>query len=239
MKRKVLNFLAIFAMTLFVSSCEKSQSTRTYSEVTVDSSESMSMTNGMSDLHAAMDVGPNGMMPDMGNKDPHAGFTKEQLAQMLSASGVQNVSQSPLQWTLPQTWQQKPATGMRIATFASKNDPNAFDCSIVALGAGAGGLEPNIIRWIGQLNMAVPSEKELNDFIQKQEKVSLGDNLSALLVDFTSLQKNSDNKTPSMLAAIIETPAQRIFVKMTGSKQRVLEESKTFKAFVKSLKFKN
>ncbi len=239
MNRIFLGLFFIFLTVLFLSSCEKPEAFRTYSEVVVDSSKDTSATNAITDPHAGLNMDFSGSMPGMDNNtDPHAGFTKEQLAQMLAQSGVKNVSQSPMSWTLPETWQEKPATGMRIASFVSKNDASAFDCSIVALGAGAGGLEPNIIRWLGQLNLTQPPEKELKDFIESQEKVNLDENFVALLVDFTSLQRKSDDKTPSMLAAIIETTDQRIFVKMTGSKETIIQQSQVFKTFVKSLKFR-
>ena len=238
MNRSFLNLSLLFVGIIFFSSCEKSQSPRTYCEITDDSGYNPVTTNDQSDPHAGLDLGPNAQTQQMPNGDPHAGFTKEQLAQMLGSAQMTNSTESPVVWTLPQGWQQKPATGMRIASFTSKTEDSAFDCSIVALAGAAGGLEPNIIRWLGQINIVVPPENELKNFIDKQEKVSLDKNLSALLVDFTSLQKKSDQSTPSMLAAVIETPAQRIFVKLTGSKQKVLEQAKNFKIFVQSLKFK-
>lgn len=238
MNKILLNFFFIFAAILFLSSCEKKETARTYSEVTEDSS--LETAAPTSDPHAGLNIDLNTPMPGMDSKnDPHAGFTKEQLAQMLSASGVQNVSESPISWTLPEGWQEKPATGMRIATFGLKNNESAVDCSIVSLGAGAGGIEPNIIRWLGQLNLEVLPPAELQAFIAKQETLTLDANVSALVIDFTELQKKSAPVTPSMLAAIIEANNQRIFVKMTGSREKVLEQSKAFKALVKSLKFKN
>ncbi len=237
MNKIFLNFFFVFAAILFLSSCEKKETARTYSEVTEDSSETAVPA---SDPHAGLNMDFHAPMDQMdGQNDPHAGFTKEQLAQMLAESGVQNVSESPLSWTLPEGWQQKPATGMRIATFGLKNNESAVDCSIVSLGAGAGGIEPNIIRWLGQLNLDVPPPAELQAFIAKQETLTLDANVSALVIDFTGLQKKSAPAAPSMLAAIIEANNQRIFVKMTGSREKVLEQSKAFKALVKSLKFKN
>ncbi len=237
MHRKYLNFVFIFTAIVFLSSCEKKETARTYSEVTSDSPETTAPTN---DPHAGLNMDIQAMMPKTASdNDPHSGFSKEQLAEMLAQSGVQNVSESPIIWTLPEGWQQKPATGMRIATFGLKNNESAVDCSIVSLGAGAGGIEPNIIRWLGQLNLEVPPSAELQDFIAKQETLTLDANVLALVIDFTGLQKKSAPETPSILAAIIEANNQRIFVKMTGSREKILEQSKAFKALVKSLKFKN
>lgn len=237
-----LRIFSIFIILSFIgvlSSCQKSETTRTYSEVVTQARETMPTTSDDSDPHAGLDMDSHAAM--MGTKtqtDPHAGFTKEQLAQMLQESMGQTPENKSISWTVPEGWQEKSATGMRVATFVEKNDPTAIDCSIVALGAGAGGLTPNIVRWLGQLNISVPNDSELENFINQQEKVMVGENLSALLIDFTKLQESASAATPSMLAAIIETPAQRVFVKMTGSKQKIIEHSSAFRMLIKSLTFR-
>ncbi len=240
MKRKYISFFLIFSVVSLFSSCEKSQVARTYKEVNVETSPLIPVQSEETDPHAGMNMPPNAMMDSSNNADPHAGFTKEQLAKMLQETLPQNelASNSPIIWTVPDNWQENPASGMRVATFVNKNDQSGVDCSIVALGGGAGGLEPNILRWLGQLNIAVPQPADLASFMQKQEKLNIDQDLIALLFDFTDLQKDAPDVTPSMLAAIIDTPEQRIFVKMTGVKQKIIAESKAFKQLVQSIKFK-
>ena len=240
MSKLVFSVFIISPFICVFSSCQKPETSRTYSEVVTEARNTMPVTSDTADPHAGLDMDSHAamMMGTAAGTDPHSGFTKEQLAQMLQESMGQTPQNKSISWTVPESWQEKSATGMRVVTFVEKNDPTAIDCSIVALGAGAGGLTPNIVRWLGQLNISVPTGSELEDFINRQENVSLDGNLSALLIDFTKLQEQSPAATPSMLAAIIETPAQRVFVKMTGSKQKIIEHSSAFRMLIKSLTFR-
>ncbi len=240
MRKSVLSILMLFPVICVLSSCQKSETSRTYSEVVTEARETMPTTSDAADPHAGLDMSSAAAIMGSGaGTDPHAGFTKEQLAQMLQESmGQQTSDNKSISWTVPDGWQEEAATGMRVATFIEKNDPTAMDCSIVALGAGAGGLTPNILRWLGQLNISVPQEAELESFIKQQVTIDLSGNLTALVIDFTKLQESASAATPSMMAAIIETPTQRIFVKMTGAKQKIIEQSSAFQILIKSLKLK-
>lgn len=233
----------LLSLCLILSSCEKSEAPRTYTEVTAEAPQAATPHShaDMTDPHAGMDMGA--AMPDIGSSDPHAGYTKEQLAAMLQevqggSAAMKLESDSPLAWTVPEGWEEKTASGMRIASFGAKNDPDAIDCSIVTLGSGAGGLSGNIIRWLGQLNMPALSESDINAFVAKQEQVNIKGGQSALLLNFTTLQKNDADSTPSMLAAIIDTPQQRIFIKMTGHKGNVLKNLSAFKTLLESIEIR-
>lgn len=230
----------LFFLVLAVSSCEK-ETARQYTEVATPAPE---MDKKMADPHAGLDMGmtggddPHAFMKNMGSGDPHAGFTKEQLQEMLAAQGgmLPAAAKLPVSWSVPAGWEEKSGGGMRVASFASKADPKAVDVSIVTLGGGAGGIEPNIVRWLQQIQLDVPADAKLKEFIDEQEKTRTADDRTAVIFDFTSLQKGAAPDADSMAAAIIDTPGQRIFVKMTGSKKNVLGEMKNFKSLVRSLK---
>jgi len=214
----------LFSICFVLCSCEKDNTPRMYLEETVEPAQTTPDNTG-------------DMTMINSESDPHAGFSKEQLAAMLKENGAGGQSNSPVTWTVPTGWEEKAASGMRIATFAAKDDRAAIDCSIVTLGSGAGGLSANIIRWLGQLYITVPPEKELTSFVENLEKISLPGGLTSLVVDFSSFQKDVASESPSMLAAIIDTPQQRIFVKMTGSKANIAKHSASFKSLVQSLEF--
>jgi hypothetical protein len=239
------NIVTVVLLCFIFSSCEKKEGSRTYTEVSVESEQAANHSpDMMTNPHAGMNMeslpSMEAAMPaEMGSSDPHAGFTKEQLAQMLMDSqGGQPQNNSPLSWTLPPQWEEKASTGMRVATFVLKNDPAAIDCSIVTLGPGAGGLSGNVIRWLGQLNMPAPSEDEINTFIKQQDIIPIKGDLSAQLINFTAMQKTAPAATPSMIAAIIDTPAQRIFIKMTGTKDNVTKQQEAFKSLIRSLEIR-
>jgi len=221
----------IFILSLSLSSCEKAGE-RQYTEIILDEAPAAVLQQqNTGDPHAGLDLG------NMGNSDPHSGFSKDQLQNMLLEQGLQieGHEKAPgFGWTAPEGWEEKPAGGMRLASFVSKDDPASIDCSIVTLGAGAGGLEANIVRWLGQIHITLP-EDQIKNFINKQDKLRTAGAGEALMLDFTQLQKNSVE--PSMIAAIIDTPDQRIFVKMTGSRAEMLKNLKPFQSLVKSIRF--
>lgn len=124
---------------------------------------------------------------------------------------------------------------MRVATFTNDNETTPVETTIVSLAGGAGGLTSNITRWMGQINMAVPNDNELEEFIQGQERVQTTSEWSAILIDLTQLQQGTADNTPSMIAAVIDRGQSQIFVKMTGAKRSVLENLASFKSLVQSI----
>lgn len=234
MSKSVLSIFFILSLICVFSSCQKSETARTYSEVVTEARKTMPVISGVVDPHAGH---AHDAMIDTGEgADPHAGFTKEQLSQILQESMPESsVFDRPIFWTVPTSWQEQSASGMRLATFIEKNDPTAIDCSIIVLGGSAGGLRPNIVRWLGQLNIPTLADQELTDFINQQKRIPLADQLSALIIDFTSLQSNEPDTIPSMIAAFIETADQQIFVKMTGRKQKIHEHTPAFHQLIESL----
>ena len=67
-------------------------------------------------------------------------------------------------WDVPSGWTQELGGNMRLATFRLVSNPEAFDCSIVSLPGGAGGLEANLKRWMAQINLNV-SDSQFTQFI--------------------------------------------------------------------------
>jgi hypothetical protein len=72
---------------------------------------------------------------------------------------VEAAMPTPLQYTLPAGWQEKPLSPMRLASFKAIG-PNGkeADISVVSLPGIAGGLLANVNRWRGQVQLA-PSER--------------------------------------------------------------------------------
>ena len=81
-------------------------------------------------------------------------------------------------------------------------------------------------------------EKELDSFIQSQEKFTTAKGMQVILIDITQLQKDASEDAPAMIAAVIENDGAQIFVKMTGTRQAVKKSRDTLKSFVKSIRVK-
>ena len=133
-----------------------------------------------------------------------------------------------LAWDVPSAWSQGAGDGMRLGTFHLASDPSAFDCSIVSLPGGAGGLEANLKRWMGQINLDI-SDGQLAQFIAASK---------GRIFDFTQLQKDRDVLTPSMLVAMLNMRGTTVFIKMKGSIAAINENKGSFLALVKSVRIK-
>src|ERR1051326_221046 len=83
----------------------------------------------------------------------------------------------PLHWTTPAGWQQQPASGMRVGSFAIKKDDQHADVSIIPLGTVAGSDLDNVNRWRGQVGLPPIDESKLSD---QGEKVMIGSNPAPL-----------------------------------------------------------
>ena len=138
-------------------------------------------------------------------------------------------AQSPVRWTAPDGWQEKAASGMRLATFVVDGGAAKADCSIVILGGEAGNLKANVDRWAQQINVRL-SPEELDKFISRQEKIATKDGLSANLADFTALDSD-----PSIVAAIIAASGKIVFVKLTGPRGVLKQNLAKFKLLCQSI----
>ena len=140
---------------------------------------------------------------------------------------------SSIEWATPVGWIEEKGSGMRVVTFKNKTNPQEIDCSIVSLGKEAGGLKENLVRWAGQINIEL-SDTQFQEFLQKKIVWKTKDGQQAQMFDFSQFQK-TDEETPSMMAAIIQTPQATVFVKMTGSKAAILRNKEFFKELNESL----
>lgn len=143
----------------------------------------------------------------------------------------------PLKWEIPEGWQEIKSSGLRLVTFQSPKE-NPIECSIVSLEGMAGGLESNVHRWMGQINLTI-SDQEFTEFLQGQEKIISQGDLPISFIDFTLLQMKDQENVPSMIAGILNIQEKTIFIKMTGSKSSVTHHKEKFKQLCRSLQIKN
>lgn len=206
----------IIAGGLLISAgCEQPAVVRTYEEITTEAPVALASTvPGISEI----------MGKAMPEDDIHAALNLPQTPP--------NNSDAPVRWQTPAAWQEKPASGMRLASFVNRGADQPIDCSIVFLGGSAGSVEENIVRWLKQLNLPVPESAELTAFIKQQKKIKLNA-AAAVLIDFSVLQ--NDPQASSMTAAIVELPTGKIFIKMTGTKNAVAGQQSSFLELVQSL----
>ncbi len=215
---RIQRYNQIALLFLFISFSAQSAlgQLRTYQEITV------SIPVLENDPHAFMRDHPS-ISSSMQTNDPN-------MQQMLKES----VAQAPITWNVPDQWRELKSTGLRLASFESLDKNFVIDCSIVSLGGMAGGKESNIIRWAGQLGIDLSGER-LKSFLSSSEVYKMDSGFSAEIFDFSSLQKDQDDKA-SMKAAIFDMQELTIFIKMTGTVKAIKHHTGSYDHLVTSVR---
>jgi len=203
------------------TSCEQQVKSREYEEITVsppsgphDFMRGAPFTNAHgSDLPASMQL--------------PAGENNEQMQDMLDAS----VARPSLTWQAPRSWTEEKGSGMRLVTFYAQN--KQIECSIISLGGQAGGLQSNVTRWMGQINLDIPVDDQFNAFLSRQKEVKTKSGFSMTVIDLAELSQQE--QAPSMIAAIAVLKDKTIFVKMTGNRDSIVAHRNQFISLIKSL----
>ncbi len=209
-------FFLLLCFTLFIG-CQQKPQVHHYTEVSVDSpSTNMSSSMGQ-DPHAGLN------RPAAMGQDPHAGL--DMSAMMGSAN---EETKNMFAWKTPEGWMEMPGNGMRIATFHLADKPQDIDISIVSMGGMAGGLESNIKRWLGQINVQI-SDDQLKSFIQSSQ---------GNVFNFSQLQKGQAASSKSMIAAMLSLKDMTVFVKMAGSIEAVNANKEKFMGLAQSVQLK-
>ena len=193
-----------------LTSCGKREDTRVYKEVHI--------TPPHQEMGEVMKNSHEGLIPPQMNKE------------VLTP-------QTALSWDTPANWKEERGSGLRLVTFNSLDDSSKIECSIVTLSGQAGGIRNNIIRWMGQINIAIPSDDSFDLFLSSQVEVKTSSSLKGIIVDLTQLQEDQSDESPSMIAVILESESGTIFVKMTGTKKAVTLNKSELVSLSRSIKY--
>ena len=134
-----------------------------------------------------------------------------------------------LNWTAPASWQSKPATAMRKATYAVPGDGGAVgDLSVTAFPGDVGGELANLNRWRGQLGLAPISATDVDGQVTRLSP-------HGLTVTVVDLSGGTADKPVRMLGAIVPFGGATWFFKLTGPVELVAKEKPAFLEFINSL----
>ncbi|MDQ2659186.1 MAG: hypothetical protein M3Y03_02075, partial [Verrucomicrobiota bacterium] len=150
-----------------------------------------------------------------------------------TAPPMQAAAETPLHFTLPPGWQEKPLTPMRVASLnATAPNGKAVDVSVVSLGGMAGGDLANVNRWREQVKLPPIAEAAL---AQTAEHVTANGH-DFLVVEMVSAEPLGDaNEKQRIMAAILNAPDRAWFIKMTGEDAAVASQKAAFLEFLRSL----
>lgn len=157
-------------------------------------------------------------------------------------ASLQRGSLSQIRWKLPEGWTIQPeGDPLRLTGFwapdpellsAGKPDPDPVDVSIVQLGGMAGGLQANVVRWLGQIG--VPAS-QAPGAIAAATPVTTATGQHGVVVDFTNLLSGDMTQSKSIVGAILEVDGGTMFVKAMGQKPKLARLRPTLVEFVKNL----
>ncbi|MCZ7593321.1 MAG: hypothetical protein M5U15_14815 [Kiritimatiellae bacterium] len=150
----------------------------------------------------------------------------------MNAPGAPAVSAAAVavHWTAPEGWVEQRGNPMRIATFLVGSEK--AECTLTAFPGTVGGIEENLQRWAGQINLRV-SAGDLAKFARAPTAFKTEGDFPCLVYDFASVAPDAE---PSMLAAILPLDEQTLFVKLTGSRALLAEQKEAFTALCRSLR---
>ena len=151
-----------------------------------------------------------------------------------SATAEAGASERPaVPWTVPAGWEEKPASGMRVASYGVKSpDGRSADISVVAMGGGAGGELENVNRWRDQIGLEPATEADLAGL---RSLIPAG-NRQVVVYELDGKKAVLDGKYAARtLAAILPAGEMTVFFKITGENALVAEQKPQFLAWLKSV----
>jgi hypothetical protein len=161
------------------------------------------------------------------NREPVARHYKE-VALKTRKGSLQSEAPIQLEWVLPDGWVDQPeGDPLRVAGFwapdpalahTGEMDPQAVDVSLVQLAGDAGGLDANVIRWLGQVKIPPTFAEEA---IAAAVPVRTATGQSGIVVDFTDMLSGDLTQSKSVVGAIIRGEGYTVFVKAAGEKDRL------------------
>jgi hypothetical protein len=168
------------------------------------------------------------------------------LLTLATLSGIQAAPRAgTLGYTAPPTWRTRPASSnMRIAEFVIPRSPgDAEDAELVIyyFGTGAGTVDANVNRWLGQIHSdgsATNGDARRSTQTVTGLQVTLVDAAGTYVAEVRPGATEHYNKPGFRLrAAVVETPRGPYYIKMTGPAKTMGAADDDFAAFLGSLRY--
>ena len=161
------------------------------------------------------------------------------LVQAASAEGS-------LAFTAPAAWQTRPAAStMRVAEFViprAQGDAEDGELVVYYFGTGAGTVDANIDRWIGQIQQ--PDGSATKDKARRTNQTVNGLHLTLVDAEGTYVAQMRPGSTERfdkpgfrLRAAVVDTPRGPYYIKMTGPARTIGAADSAYTAFIGSLRF--
>jgi hypothetical protein len=176
--------------------------------------------------------------------DPHAGLGIPPVAASatppapgtpgdMASTPVPTATGGDLTWTAPASWQARPASAMRKATFIlpGATAGEQAELAVTAFPGDVGGNLANLNRWRQQLQLAPISAQELGSAL---EHIHVGD-LHIDIAELLGPAPADDKPRQRVLGAIVPHNGATWFFKLTGPDALVAREKNAFLAFIQTI----
>lgn len=140
---------------------------------------------------------------------------------------------SPIKYQLPEGWQEKPASDMRVASFTAAG-PNGQTADISVIPLPVVGRDLELINmWRSRVQLPSTTDPHA---AKQFEPVTIGAEQGRLF-EFVSAASVNSKGRQRLLVAILTHDSMSWFFKITGDDQYVISQKKHFLQFLKSVSF--
>ncbi len=155
-------------------------------------------------------------------------------ADMMASTPVPTATGGDLTWTAPASWQSRPASAMRKATFIipGASAGEQAELAVTAFPGNVGGNLANLNRWRQQLQLPPISASELDSALVHLHAGDLHIDVAELLGPAPA----AGGSPQRVLGAIVPFNGATWFFKLTGPDALVAREKAAFLAFVQTIR---
>lgn len=191
-------------------------------------------------------------VPAEGSADPHAPNPHASEPQPTAPKALEpladgRVGLGPFSLVAPKGWTAKPVTSnMRAADFALPAAKPGDDAELIVYffgDHGAGSVDDNLDRWLGQFEQA--DGKKSRDVAKIEKTKFAGQDATYVSVAghfqaqaMPGATQAIDTPNAALLAAIIDSPAGPYYFKLVGARPTVDAQAAAFRAMLESLKLR-
>jgi len=159
--------------------------------------------------------------------------TPEAAQPEMGSSSDAPTSLPALKYQLPEGWQEKPPSEMRVASFTAPG-PNGQSADISVIPLPVVGRDLELINmWRSRVQLPATSDPEA---VKQAEPVAIGAEQGRLF-DFVSEQPMMGKARQRIMVAMLTRGTMSWFFKMTGEDACVASQKKKFLQFLKSVSF--
>lgn len=151
-------------------------------------------------------------------------------AQGNGAAPAASGTPGPVGFELPEGWQEKSPTGaMRSAEATIPGEDGDAEMVVFYFGPGqGGGVEPNLQRWVGQMQVAEGTEPERDSFQVGELTVTHITVHGTLLPSGMGTGPSEPQPDSTLMGAVVEGPSGPWFFKVTGPQATLEGEREAF-----------